>query len=1172
MKILNQVFFENKEAAALPGLLESGGLPALVSGLSAVHRAHLGAALREKTGLPLFVLCPDDTAAENMARDLASMLGEEAAVLGMRDFSFYPAEAVSRQAEQRRIAALFALSAGAVKIAVASVPGLLQRTLPPEALARAVFVMDSASPCSLEDAEDALLRCGYSRSDQVEGPGQFARRGGILDFFSPADSEPVRIEFWGDEIDSMAHFEVSSQRRTESVDRCVILPAAEALPPLVPGGPAALGKQLRQIADRYARRRSSEQSLKLSQTLHSDAERLENAASLPESDRYLPLLYPMACGADYIPADALVLLDQPGRCAERARDFAKQLAQDIGELSRRALVMDAPESYYLPFDAFLKRLDDYPVYMAEAFTVGRCPVAPRTLTSVPAKQLPSYAGSAQAAAEDVKLYLKNGSRVVVLAGDERRAKVLQDFFKEHGIPALIRDPLERLPEPGGCVIGIGAISSGLEYPGLKLAVLTDAQLIRQKNKKPVRGKKLPPGRAHIESYADLSPGDYVVHENHGIGRFVGIVRMQVDGQDKDYIKINYAGTDTLYVPATQLDMVSKYTGGGEDKAVKLSKMGGAEWAKTRSRAKSAAKDMAKKLIALYAERQRLPGYAFSPDSEWQREFEENFEYTETDDQLRCVAEIKQDMEKAVPMDRLLCGDVGYGKTEVALRAVMKCVLDGKQAAILVPTTVLAQQHYQTALQRFFGFPVNIAVLSRFRTGGQSAQTIADLASGKCDLVIGTHRLLSKDVKFKDLGLLVVDEEQRFGVGHKEHIKELSRGVDVLTLSATPIPRTLNMAMSGIRDMSTLDDPPEDRLPVQTFVMEHDWGLVADAIRREIQRGGQVYYLHNRIDDIERTARKLRDLLEDVTVGVAHGQLDKAVLASVMDAVATGETQVLVCTTIIETGIDIPNVNTLIIEDADKLGLAQLHQIRGRVGRSTRAASAYLTFRRDKVLTEIAEKRLNAIRDFAAFGSGIKIAMRDLEIRGVGNLLGAEQSGHMVDVGYEMYMKLLSEAVLEARGLPVEKKAECSADLAVAAAIPDRYVPSSEQRMDLYRRIALIRTEEEADDLTDELIDRFGDPPGSVNALIHISLLRGEAGRAGITDISQKQGTLRFTVANFDMEKVSALYARESYRGRLRIEAGSKPCLSLRIRDKRRVIDEARAFARDWAEEENGEQS
>ena len=800
--------------------------------------------------------------------------------------------------------------------------------------------------------------------------------------------------------------------------------------------------------------------------------------------------------------------------------------------------------------------------MADAFTVGRNPLQPRTLTSIPAKQLPSYAGSAQAAAEDVKLYLKQDYKVVVLAGDERRAKVLQDFFREHEIPALIDKKPEKLPDFGQCRISIGSISAGMEYPGLKLAILTDAQLIRSKNKKSAK-KKLSPGRQKIDSCADLSVGDYVVHENHGIGRFAGIVKMQVDGLEKDYIKISYAGTDSLYVPATQLDLVSKYTGGGEDKPVRLSKMGGTEWAKTRSRAKSAAKDMAKKLIALYAERQRIPGYAFSPDSEWQKEFEDNFGYTETDDQLRCVAEIKRDMESSVPMDRLLCGDVGFGKTEVALRAVMKCVLDGKQAAILVPTTVLAQQHYQTALQRFFGFPVNIAVLSRFKTGGQASKTLSDLATGKCDLVIGTHRLLSKDVKFKDLGLLVVDEEQRFGVSHKEHIKELSKGVDVLTLSATPIPRTLNMAMSGIRDMSTIEEPPEDRLPVQTFVMEHDWGVIADAIRREIQRGGQVYYLHNRIDDIERTARKLMDLLEDVTVAVAHGQMDKNMLASVMESVANGETQVLVCTTIIETGIDIPNVNTLIIEDADHLGLAQLHQIRGRVGRSTRRASAYLTFRRDKVLTEIAEKRLNAIRDFAQFGSGFKIAMRDLEIRGAGNLLGAEQSGHMIDVGYDMYMKLLSEAVLEARGIEVPVRADCSADLAVAANIPDRYVPSSEQRMDIYRRIALIRTEEEADDLTDELIDRFGDPPPGVNALIHVALLRGEAGRAGITDISQKQGYLHFTVKDFDMEKVSALYARPEYKGRLRVEAGSKPCLSLKIKTKGRVIDEARRFAADW---------
>ena len=1171
MELLIKQILENKEAAALPSLLESGGLPALVSGLSAVHRANLAAALRLETGLLLVVICPDDTAAENMARDLQAMLQLPVTTIGMRDFTFYAAEAASRQAEQKRLAALYALSLGKVEILTASVAGLLQRTLPPQTLQQAAFTLEAGGSYAIEDAEDALLRCGYARTEQVEGPGQFARRGGILDFFSPADQEPVRVEFWGDDIDSMGHFDVSSQRRSEPIERCVILPAAETLPSLTLGGIETLARQIESFAERYAKKRASEHAATLAATLRADADRLRGGVLMSDADRYLPLIYPMACAMDYLPENALVVLEQPARCAERARDFQKQLQEDLQELQKRGQVAVSADAFSLGWDGAVKRLGDFPLYMTDAFTVGRTPLPPKTLTSIPAKQLPSYAGSAQTAAEDVSLYLKQGYRVLVLAGDERRGKVLQDFFKEHEIPALLDPELKRLPDFGQCRIGVGALSAGLEYPGIKLAVLTDAQLLRARNKKAASKKKLPSNRQRIESYADLSVGDFVVHENHGIGRFAGIVKMQVDGFEKDYVKIQYAGTDSLYVPATQLDLVTKYTGAGEEKPVKLSKMGGAEWAKTRQRAKSAAKDMAKKLIALYAERQRLPGYAFSPDSEWQREFEENFGYTETDDQLRCTAEIKADMESSVPMDRLLCGDVGFGKTEVALRAVMKCVLDGKQAAILVPTTVLAQQHYQTALQRFFGFPVEIGVLSRFKTGGQSQKLIADLATGKCDLVIGTHRLLSKDVKFKDLGLLVVDEEQRFGVTHKEHIKELSRGVDVLTLSATPIPRTLNMAMSGIRDMSTIEEPPEDRLPVQTFVMEHDWGVISDAIRRELQRGGQVYYLHNRIDDIDRTAVRLRSMLEGVTVAVAHGQMDKNMLSSVMESVVSGETQVLVCTTIIETGIDIPNVNTLIIEDADRLGLAQLHQIRGRVGRSTRRASAYLTFRRDKVLNEIAEKRLSAIRDFAAFGSGFKIAMRDLEIRGAGNLLGAEQSGHMINVGYDMYMKLLSEAVLEARGIPVPQRAECSADLAIAANIPERYVPSSEQRMDLYRRIAAIRSEEEADDLLDELIDRYGDPPGGVSALIQVALLRGEAGKAGVTDIAQKQGYLRFTVKDFDMEKVSALYARPEYKGRLRVEAGSKPCLSLKIKTKTRVVDEARRFVSDWGAGNTGKE-
>ena len=580
-------------------------------------------------------------------------------------------------------------------------------------------------------------------------------------------------------------------------------------------------------------------------------------------------------------------------------------------------------------------------------------------------------------------------------------------------------------------------------------------------------------RQKLNSFADLSPGDLVVHEYHGIGRYVAMEQMKVGGVTKDYVKIAYQGTDILYVPATQLDLVSKYIGGGgEDTNVRLNKIGTDTWQKTKAKAKKAAKDMAGELIQLYAARRRQEGFAFAADSPWQKEFEDNFPYPETDDQLRCIGEIKRDMESPVPMDRLLCGDVGFGKTEVALRGVMKAIMDGKQVAILVPTTVLAQQHYQTAVARFHGFPVNIDVLSRFRTPAQQNRTLQNLRAGQVDLIIGTHKLLQKSVEFKDLGLLVVDEEQRFGVSHKERLKEISKGVDVLTLSATPIPRTLNMALSGIRDMSTIEEPPADRYPVQTYVMEHNNAILDDAIRREIERGGQVYYLHNRVETIDRCAAALKNRIPGLSVAVAHGKMGEDALSDVMRSMANGEIQVLVCTTIIETGLDIANVNTLIIENADRFGLSQLHQLRGRVGRSTRHAYAYFTYRPDKSLTEIAEKRLVAIRDFAEFGSGFKIAMRDLEIRGAGNLLGAEQSGHMMSVGYDMYLKLLDEAVLEERG-EKPKEPDCTADLNVTANVDKDYVIRGEERMDLYRRMAAIREQEDADDLLDEIIDGFG---------------------------------------------------------------------------------------------------
>ena len=736
-----------------------------------------------------------------------------------------------------------------------------------------------------------------------------------------------------------------------------------------------------------------------------------------------------------------------------------------------------------------------------------------------------------------------------------------------GLSAFLCIPLTTLPKSGQILLSEGTLPFGMEYPLSKIAVLTEGQLIAKSEprRKPAK-KSGATNRQKLNSFTDLTPGDLVVHENYGIGRFVAMEQIKVDNAVKDYIKIAYQGSDTLFIPATQLDMVSKYIGGGSENGnVRLNKIGSDAWQKTKAKARKAAKDMAGELIQLYAARKRQLGFAFSPDAPWQKEFEDNFPYPETDDQLRCIADIKHDMEAPTPMDRLLCGDVGFGKTEVALRAVMKAVMDGKQVAILVPTTVLAQQHYQTAVSRFRGFPVNIDVLSRFRTAQQQKATLQKLRAGSIDLIIGTHKLLQKTVEFNDLGLLIVDEEQRFGVSHKERLKEISKGVDVLTLSATPIPRTLNMALSGIRDMSTIEAPPADRYPVQTFVMEHNNAIIDDAIRREVERGGQVYYLHNRTETIDQCAGALRRRIPGLSVAVAHGQMGEDALGEVMQAMAEGEIQVLVCTTIIETGLDIPNANTLIIENADRFGLSQLHQLRGRVGRSTRHAYAYFTYKPDKNLTEIAEKRLSAIRDFAEFGSGFKIAMRDLEIRGAGNLLGAEQSGHMMSVGYDMYLKLLDEAVLEEKG-EAPKTPDCTADLNVTAHVDKTFVTRGEERMDLYRRMAAIRSQEDADDLLDEIVDRYGEPPKGVLNLIDIALLRANARKVGIQDIKQKGSDVLFTLANLNFDAVGALCADADYKARVTFLPNAKlPTLRLKLSSKVDSLKQSKVFIQRYTE-------
>ena len=1149
------------EYRSLLAAIDNGACPAAFSGLSAVHRAHFAAGIRQELNRPVVVVCADEGEAERMARDLAALSGEAVCTLSAREFTFHNAAVVSRQYEHRRLSTLRALAAGECPLLVCTVESILQRTIPKTLLTQAAQVVRMGERHDLGELAGTLAAAGYTRCEQVEGVGQFALRGGILDFFSPAHPKPVRVEFFGDEIDAMGLFDPDTQRRIENLGAAEILPAAEVLPQFTPGGYGGLLEGLDRLISQAKRRKGSET---LVQTLEEDRERLSASTAFPAMDRYIALIYPvMATAADYFPEDAVVVLSESPRVAERGKSYLWQLGEDAKALMERGELAGELADFARTFEELTEVLADWPVCYLDAFTSSRYPQRPRTLLNLLTKQLPSYGASLETAVSDLAHYVSDGFRTVVLVSSEQRALNLQALLREQKMTTAVDFQLHELPGYGKAVIAVGGLTAGMEYPVGRFAVLTEGQSLlgKKRRSKPVTN------RQKLGSYADLSPGDLVVHEHHGVGRFLEMTKMTVDGVQKDYVKIAYAGADVLYVPATQLDLVSKYIGSGEDaqETRKLSRLGGTDWEKAKTRAKKAVKDLAKGLIQLYAERQRQPGFAFSPDSPWMKEFEDEFEYAETDDQLRCIAEIKQDMEQARPMDRLLCGDVGYGKTEVAFRAIMKCVLDGKQAAILVPTTVLARQHYLTAKQRFAKYPVEIDVVSRFRTQTQMKDTLRRLEQGGIDLLIGTHRLFQKDVKFKDLGLLVIDEEQRFGVQHKEKLKELSKQVDVLTLSATPIPRTLNMALSGIRDMSTLEEPPMDRQPVQTYVLEHDWGVLSDAMRRELERGGQVYYLHNRVETITRTAARIKEMLgEDVAVAVAHGKMSQEELNDVMTRMSDGEVDVLVCTTIIETGIDIANVNTLIIEDADHMGLAQLHQIRGRVGRSTRRAYAYLTYRRGKVLTEVASKRLGAIREFAEFGSGFKIAMRDLEIRGAGNVLGPEQSGFLLSVGYDMYLKLLEEAVLEERGEKPERPTECAADLSVAASIPDRYVPSPEQRMDLYRRIAAIRSEADADDVMDELIDRYGDPPRTVNNLISVALLRADAARNGISQIDQKGANLNFYLDQFDLQRVSALCGLEKYRSRLLFSAGERPYLALRLKKGEDALKFGRRLVEDYA--------
>lgn len=1146
---MEKLLYALKSIPEYKHLLESvsAGHCAAVTGIGQINRSHLIAGLYRHSEKPIVVLCQDDMAAKRLQEELKCFLAETAPVLPNRDLTLYDTAVVSRAWEQKRLRQLFDLKRGAARLQIMTWESMSQRTMPAEILGRASFVLETGKEYDQDNLVRRLTEAGYSRCGMVEGPGQFAVRGGILDIFSPAADRPVRAEFFGDELDTMGFFDPDTQRRIENIENAVILPVGETQPRLHPKGLEGLCDDLKNLIARQRRRKNPNQGL--IDTLTRDLEKYENGMQNPASDRYMALIYPeMATAMDYIPDDAVLVLCDQSSLHRTSRSRTEEVGMQLDGLLQEGKIVGELCDFVCQWEDFCAGLKGRTVVYLDSFGGSSYPdeCRPKQLLPITAKQLPSYGGNLDTAASDLAHYQKVEFGTLVLCGTRRRAELLKELLESRNISAFLCIPLDVLPKPGQILLTEGTLPYGMEYTNAKLAVLTEGQLIAKAEPKK-KAKKSATNRQKLNSFTDLTPGDLVVHDNYGIGRFIAMERIKVDGAIKDYLKIAYQGSDTLFVPATQLDLVSKYIGnGGEDTTVRLNKIGSDAWQKTKAKARKAAKDMAGELIQLYAARKRQEGFAFAADSPWQREFEDNFPYPETDDQLRCIAEIKRDMESPVPMDRLLCGDVGFGKTEVALRAVMKAVMDGKQAAILVPTTVLAQQHYQTAIARFRGFPLNIDVLSRFRSAAEQKRTVQNLRSGAVDLIIGTHKLLQKTIQFKDLGLLIIDEEQRFGVTHKERLKEMSKGVDVLTLSATPIPRTLNMALSGIRDMSTIEEPPADRYPVQTFVMEHSNAIIDDAIRREVERGGQVYYLHNRVETIDQCASALQRRIPGLSVAVAHGQMGEDALGEVMQAMADGEIQVLVCTTIIETGLDIPNANTLIIENADRFGLSQLHQLRGRVGRSTRHAYAYFTYRPDKALTEVADKRLSAIRDFAEFGSGFKIAMRDLEIRGAGNLLGAEQSGHMMSVGYEMYLKLLDEAVLEEKG-EKPREPDCTADLNVTANVDPEYVSRGEERMDLYRRMAAIRNQEDADDLLDEIIDRYGDPPKGVLNLIDIALLRAKARTVHITDIRQKAGDVLFTMSNMNFEAVTLLCADASYKNRVQFVASAKqPTLRLKL--------------------------
>lgn len=1085
----------------------------LVFGLSGAQRSLVCAGIIQDLGGPALIITAGDGEASTMVEDLSALLpGVPVYHFPVWQLLPYQVLAHGKEALARRLKVLEALSRGEPAVVVAPVEAILRRLSPPDVFKQSIIDLSLGQVLEPGELLRRLVALGYERVEMVEGPGQVALRGGILDVFPLTLENPVRIEFFDDEVDSIRFFDPDSQRSFDQGKEITLTPAQELVITEESRIRAldVLETEYQLQLKKITKNATLEVRHRLVEFVEGVKEQMTAGVYAPGLEQFVPYFHRDAFTLlDYLPGGALTVVDEPLRLRELAESLFKERGEVYSELLAAGRLLPGQFQGYVEW-----RHVEQEVARRNTLYLSFLPrqpqhLHPRQIVNFSTRGMHAFLGRMDVLADELRQWRKAGYAVVLLVSSEDRARRLQDELRDAGVETFITGSLDRIIPPGHIAIGTGRLSGGFELVSTRLAVITERDIYGQQWRRARRSR--PRTGDRLEPFTDLKAGDYVVHVNHGIGRYLGMVSLNIGGVQKDYLLIKYAGEDKLYVPTDQVGLIQKYLG-AEAEAPRLSRLGGGEWSRVKGRVKEAVREMAHELLALYAARQALPGHAFAPDTPWQREFEEAFPYQETPDQLRAIQEVKADMERPRPMDRLLCGDVGYGKTEVALRAAFKAVMEGKQVAVLVPTTILAQQHYNTFRERFAGYPVTIEVLSRFRTQKEQRQVLAGLASGQVDIVIGTHRLVQEDVFFKDLGLLVVDEEQRFGVSHKEKLKRLKQDVDVLTLTATPIPRTLHMSLVGVRDTSLLETPPENRFPVQTYVLEEDPVLIREAIRREMGRGGQVYFVHNRIMDLDRVATWLQSLVPEARIAVAHGQMKEEELEQIMLDFVDGAYDVLVCTTIIENGLDIPNVNTLIVKDANNMGLAQLYQLRGRVGRSNRLAYAYFTFRRDRILNEMAEKRLAAIREFTEFGSGYKIAMRDLEIRGAGNLLGAEQHGHIAAVGFDLYCRLLEEAVRELKGEAPEKVVETSIELPVEAYIPDTYVRDGNQKVDLYRRLAAVRREEQVLDLEDELVDRYGDPPAPVRTLLSVARLRALASSLGIKSISTQPGAFRLLFA------------------------------------------------------------